>query len=363
MSNYCDIIIPVWNERGMTKRCFDRIRRNTEYPYRLIIIDNGSGNETKTFLEEEKDGSVVPFDLIRNNDNVGFVRAVNQGFKESAAPFICILNNDTLVCKGWLRGMVNLFLSDGNVGIVNPSSNMLGLDSKEEQIDALAESLKGNNGRYVGMDTARGFCMLIKREVLVRTGYFDESFGMGYFEEADFCKRARKFGYGSFMARSSYVYHVNRASFKRVRDADSLFERNKIKYFRRWGRPVWVAFIALGQDGINDPIGIVEQALDAGHRVLVVAAKGEHRANYIPHINLKVKELSPPFFLRALLMLAFRKRSKKARCIIYGGHIPRLLNVLSFMLGGRQFSGSQKDLAMEYIRVLSFNESYIKEKG
>lgn len=63
----CDIIIPVWNQLEFTKRCIESIRKNTRFPYRLIIIDNNSEPPTKNYLSgiADRHDDVL---LIRNED-------------------------------------------------------------------------------------------------------------------------------------------------------------------------------------------------------------------------------------------------------------------------------------------------------
>jgi len=51
----CDIIIPVWNQFRETRNCINSIKENTEFPYRLIIIDNGSDKKTREYLESLRD--------------------------------------------------------------------------------------------------------------------------------------------------------------------------------------------------------------------------------------------------------------------------------------------------------------------
>lgn len=96
----CDIIIPVWNHKDITKDCIDSIIRNTVYPYSLILIDNASDADTKTYLESLKNNGSIDVKLIRNEENLGFVKAVNQGLKASGAPYVCIMNNDTIATPG-----------------------------------------------------------------------------------------------------------------------------------------------------------------------------------------------------------------------------------------------------------------------
>ena len=58
----CDIIIPVWDQPDSTKECIDSIIKNTRYPYRLIIIDNGSDLVTRDYL-----------DSLKNNKNLNII--------------------------------------------------------------------------------------------------------------------------------------------------------------------------------------------------------------------------------------------------------------------------------------------------
>src|SRR3990167_2057048 len=96
-----DIIIPIFNRMGLTKACLNSIWDKSKTPYNLILIDNASDEETKRLLEDfsAKGGtsSGINVTVIPNDYNVGWVQAVNQGMKLSKSPYICIMNNDTIV--------------------------------------------------------------------------------------------------------------------------------------------------------------------------------------------------------------------------------------------------------------------------
>ena len=140
----CDIVIPVWNQPLLTKDCVDSIIKNTDcLDYRLIIIDNASDEETKRYLESLKSSTSPRVFLVRNENNLGFVRAANQGMRLSEAPYVCLINNDTIAAKGWLSEMIRIADSSANIGLVNPSSNNLGQRPiKGESIETYAEKLK-----------------------------------------------------------------------------------------------------------------------------------------------------------------------------------------------------------------------------
>src|SRR3989338_9791241 len=122
----CDIIIPVWNELESTKECINSLLKFTKYPYRLIVIDNGSREPTRTYLDGIKN-IFSDFLLIRNDINLGFVKAVNLGVAASNNPYICLLNNDAVVTEGWLNSLVDTVEGGPkNIGIANHASNVFG---------------------------------------------------------------------------------------------------------------------------------------------------------------------------------------------------------------------------------------------
>ena len=191
----CDIIIPIWNQPAFTKECIAIVVRNTNplrSPYRLILIDNGSDSETRDYLKSLsiKDVDVM---LIRNEQNLGFVKAVNQGLKASNAPYVCLLNNDTITSPGWLERLADFAESHKDAGLLNPVCD----GHLDTPIDEYARRLESNKGRYMEMNQCFGFCMLIKREVIDRIGYLDEAFGIGGFDDTDYSMRAHKAGYRS----------------------------------------------------------------------------------------------------------------------------------------------------------------------
>ncbi|NQT06423.1 MAG: glycosyltransferase, partial [Candidatus Omnitrophica bacterium] len=127
----CDIIIVVWNQLTATRKCVDAIERSTHYPYRLILVDNNSDEYTAEYLNGLARGrdSVT---LIRNSENMGFIKAANQGLRLAASPYVCLMNNDTVATAGWLGKMVALAESDTGIGLVNPKSESPGSLSLEE---------------------------------------------------------------------------------------------------------------------------------------------------------------------------------------------------------------------------------------
>jgi GT2 family glycosyltransferase len=248
----CDIIIPIWNQFQYTKECVESIARNTAYPYRLILVDNGSEPETCDYLKSlTKDGSKIV--LIRNEENLGFVKAVNQGLKASDAPYVCLLNNDTIPAPGWLERLVEFAESHKDAGLLNPVCD----GHLDTPIDEYAKRLEANKGRYMEMNQCFGFCMLMKRELINKIGYLDETFGIGGFDDTDYSMRAHKAGYCSVCVHDAYVYHKQHVSFKAMGDRKKLVFPGEKAYFNKWPRHLRI--------GISFPVNDCTREEDIRH--------------------------------------------------------------------------------------------------
>ena len=97
------LVIPVYNQLDYTRQCLESIARCTEQPYELIIVDNASTDGTHDFLRD------VKATVITNQQNLGCAKAWNQGVRASHGDVIGILNNDIVVTKGWIEGLLEFF--------------------------------------------------------------------------------------------------------------------------------------------------------------------------------------------------------------------------------------------------------------
>lgn len=240
----CDIIIPIWDQLDFTRDCIASIESNTKWPFRLILIDNGSNSETKAYLNSLP-GSMtnVEVKLIKNKENLGFVKAVNQGLRVSTAPYICVMNNDTLATDGWLAEMVRVANADPSIGLVNPSSNNLGQNPGSLELVKYAWTLKRFSGEHIEMGACLGFSMLFKREIFEEVGFFDEVYGVGLFDDTDYSRRVEKLGYVCVRAKGSYIYHRVSKSFVRKRNFQVMFRKNEQIFNKRWGKPKRLLYI------------------------------------------------------------------------------------------------------------------------
>ncbi|MEM1724774.1 MAG: glycosyltransferase, partial [Thermoplasmata archaeon] len=235
-----DILIPVYNGYEYLKPLFKSITRNTNIPYRLIICDDCSSDErVYNFLNQIKtENHQMEIVLLRNTENLGFVKTVNKLAMHSRNHFV-ILNTDTEVPPGWLERLIFPLLYFDRVASVTPFSNSaticsfptflkdndlyLGLDV--ETIDKYFKNINIEKTMQI-LPTGVGFCMAINKEVYETIGLFDEIFGRGYGEENDWCMRASKIGYKNLIATNLFVYHKHGGSFNRSKEISDLMEKN-----------------------------------------------------------------------------------------------------------------------------------------
>jgi len=332
----CDIIVPVWNQLAFTKDCLESVFLNTDPGYGIIVVDNGSLDDTRLYLEDLKRSSKVPFVLIRNNDNLGFIKAVNQAIAASKAGFVCLLNNDTIVTKGWLRSMIETAKAGADIGIVNPSSNNLGQKpAAGEPIELYAEKIRNLARGPVEMAHAVGFCMLIKRQVIGRIGAFDEIYGMGNFEDTDFSKRAIKAGYRCVMDTGSYVYHRENSSFRRLKGSDDGFKRNREIYEFRWGKPKRIAYV-LDSDDPNSVKKVGADSLKLARDGNWVSFFSTATSPKPPvHSNIAVVAIPEKNFHLNVLFRILKKKKKFNEVLVASEKFGRLLEGLGFIHGAK----------------------------
>jgi GT2 family glycosyltransferase len=321
----------VWNQLPFTKDCVDSIIKNTAAGYRLIIVDNASGAETKKYLETLKGAGGAPVELINNTENLGFVKAVNQGIRSSGADHVCVLNNDTIVAKGALEEMIRIADSAKDIGIVNPSSNNLGQRPSEgEPIELYAERISAEAGRYVELGAAIGFCMLIKRAVFDKIGLFDEIYGMGNFEDTDFSRKAIKEGFRCVRACGAYVYHRENTSFKKLKSFDSEFNRNREIYEFRWGKPKRIAYV-LDSYNENDIKRVNMESLKLARNGDWVSYISREAVEAPPHSNITASRIDAKHFYLAALFRILKKKKKYNEIVVSDERFGRVLENLAFL--------------------------------
>ena len=177
-------------------------------------------------------------------DNRGYPAAANAGLAAARGESVVLLNNDTVVTRGWATALLRHLARDRNLGLVGPVTNAIANDAKVDvgyrELDALpdwADSwTRAHDGETFPISSLAFFCVAMPREVYERVGALDERFGLGMFEDGDYNRRVRAAGYDVRCARDSFVHHWQMASFRRLgKDAYvRLFAENRRKFEEKW---------------------------------------------------------------------------------------------------------------------------------
>jgi GT2 family glycosyltransferase len=229
-----DVIVCVHNALDDVKRCLESVMCNTYPPYHLIIVDDGSGQETKDYLERFVVGQQAS--LFRNDVATGYTKAANTGMRASNGDFVVLLNSDTIVPPRWLDRLIQCANSSEQIGMAGPLSNTASwqsvplitnasgdwadnpLPASWSVNDYANEVARVSPMVYPRVGFLNGFCLLIKRKLITDIGLFDEeTFARGYGEENDFSLRATKKDWQLAVADDCYVYHAQSKSYSHER--------------------------------------------------------------------------------------------------------------------------------------------------
>jgi GT2 family glycosyltransferase len=239
------IIILTYNNLQLTKACLKSLEQYTDYEnIEIIIVDNASSDDTPIYLKQNYE-NLKNYKVILNNENLGFSAGNNVGLKVATGDYLVLLNNDTLVTTGWMRTMVNHFRYNPKLGLLGPITNNIGNEAKvftkyknpNDMFPEVTHIIFKNMGKLLPLKTAAFFCVMMSREVYEKVGLLDESFGLGFFEDDDYCRRVQQQGYDIFCAEDVFIHHHLSASFDKLKSEtrQELFEKNKKIYESKWG--------------------------------------------------------------------------------------------------------------------------------
>jgi GT2 family glycosyltransferase/glycosyltransferase involved in cell wall biosynthesis len=239
------IVIVTYNNLELNRLCMESIYARTEWPnFEVIVVDNNSTDGSQEYLSEAEN-NFANLRVILNETNLGFAAANNIGLREADGNYLVLLNNDTIVPRGWLSTLIRHLQADPSIGLIGPVTNTVGNEAKVDvDYDSPADMpawaarfVREHDGQVFSIPMLAMFCVALRREVFDKVGLLDEQFGIGMFEDDDYTHRVKAQGFRVVCAADAFVHHFGQAAFKKlIADGkyQALFDENRRRYEQKW---------------------------------------------------------------------------------------------------------------------------------
>lgn len=232
----CSVVVPVFNRAHLTRRCLEALfAAPDETPFEVIVVDNGSRDDTQRVL-----AGFSHVRVITNETNRHFATACNQGAQAATGEWAVFLNNDTLPRPGWLDSLVRMARREPRAGVIGSKllypgglvqhAGMVICQDRQPRI-----LYAGFPGDHPAVNRSRehtvvcGACILVPRATFLESGMFDTAFVNGY-EDLDLCVRLRAAGRTVHYCHESELTHLGHASEGRFDREDA----NRTLFHQRW---------------------------------------------------------------------------------------------------------------------------------
>lgn len=241
----------------------------------IVVVDNASTDKSLSKVQSAKRKAQnynVKFKVIKNKENLGFAAGNNAGIrwaKDHGADWVFLLNNDTTIDQEALALLTKAGDADLKIGILGPKiyfypgcefhreryqkkeqgkiiwyaggvidwQNMIGRHRGVNEVDV------GQYNHVQNTDFISGCAMMVKSEVLEAIGLLDERYFL-YYEDVDFCLRAKKAGYQLLFVPDAEVWHKNRSTGRTGLPYQEYYmARNRLFLGMRWAP--WKTKLAL----------------------------------------------------------------------------------------------------------------------
>ncbi len=238
------VVVVTWNGRDFNRLCLESVLARTEWPnLEVLVVDNASTDGTRELLASlaDRDPRVRP---ILHAENRGFAAGCNAGLAAASGDLLVILNNDTVVTRGWATALARHLSADPRLGLVGPVTNAIAnaarVDVGYRDVEGLpawaADWVRAHDRESFDIPMLALFCTALTRRVYEDVGPLDERFGIGLFEDDDYSRRVREKGYAVRCARDAFVHHWQMASFRKMGKDEyfALYAENKRRYEEKW---------------------------------------------------------------------------------------------------------------------------------
>lgn len=237
------MVILNWNGKADTLACLQSLEQMVDADYLPIVVDNASTDGSVAAIRER----YPSVHLIENSRNLGFAEGNNVGIRyalTTAASFILLLNNDTLVDPHFLKALMTRFAQKPSIDILGaklyrqasfpPTLDHWGgrWNPNTARFDLLGQGDKEPMTPPDRIDYVCGAALIAPRSIWKTVGLLESQFFL-IWEEADWCARAQRCGYHVSLCPDAIVWHKVSASFKSKTHSTYFWWRNRLLWMSR----------------------------------------------------------------------------------------------------------------------------------
>jgi len=228
------IVIPVYENLEITKNCLVSIKENVFSDYEIVIV-NDSISDDKQLRKCLKELNFKNLVYEKNNKNLGFVKSVNKGVSLSSGDYVCILNNDVIIKEDIIKKMIDTMKRNNNNCITGASGGILRKDTARFWFN------HNINKNQPVVHYIEGWCLFTTKKIWNELNGFDEIFGFGYCEDADFSFKAKQKNYQVIITEDLAIEHLGNSTTSKFLGSEklkSLDKKNNELLFRKWSNMV-----------------------------------------------------------------------------------------------------------------------------
>lgn len=229
----CAVTFACYNQLAYTRQCVDSLARHGFDLGRLVVVDNGSTDDTRPYLETLPLGA-----RVFNGDNLGCGVAWNQGALALQAEWTVVMNNDVVVSAGWLDQLLQTAQASG-LKVVSPALVEGPLDY---DFEAFSADASGRMKNVVRRGARHAVCMAVHRSVWEKIGYFQPVPSLWGYEDTLFFNELDKARIATAVVGGSWLHHFGSVTLSALKQERGLSARQGLSErntHRLLGQSMW----------------------------------------------------------------------------------------------------------------------------
>jgi len=240
------VIIVAYNNLIYTLKCLESLRLYADVPYELIFVNNGSTDNTFNFVDNFR-GSLYPMckeaKIITLDKNYRLCKGLNTGFKHAKGKYIMMVDNDIILAKGTVSGLLQRLKEHPEYGAVSPNWCLKDINNSWHNFFDTPESIQTKMDEFLKIYTVPmkeghisnwlyGSCFMTSREVWDEIGEWDESYQIGAMDN-DWTWRLMWTGkYSPMVFTDLPCYHAGEVTRKGLNPDHAMLESRDCIYFK-----------------------------------------------------------------------------------------------------------------------------------